>query len=157
MAVGTVSGVETQDNWQLITSTTASGSAVTFNSISGYSRLMVVWKAVTSGSPIWLYLKVNNDTTAGNYASTATYSNTNNNESTQLLILNGNNDYSHSGMIVIENANKSTPHQVSDFAAYKTSQWTQVILNSDPITRVDLTPSTSTFSGGTVQLWGIAG
>jgi hypothetical protein len=158
MAVGTVSGIEQENNWQLIASNSPTGTttAASFTSISGYKRVMVVWKALRTGANAWLYLKVNNDTTVGNYVSSTTYSNANNNESESLLVLDGTDRTNHTGMIVIENVDKATPHEVSNFAAYQTTQWTQGILSSAPITRIDLYNSVSNFSSGTVELWGVA-
>lgn len=154
MAVGTVSGINQTDNWQLISSVTPSGTAVTFNSISGYSRLMVVYKAMTMSASVWIYLRVNNDATAGNYASMAAYTSANNLESNNYIVLAGTTSNSHSGMVVIENADKSTPHQVSQIASANISQYTAAILSSSPITRVDILGGT--FTGGTVELWGVA-
>ena len=154
MAVGTVSGVNQTDNWQLISSVTPSSTAVTFNSISGYSRLMVVYKAMTTSANVWIYLRVNNDATAGNYASIATYTSANNLESNNYIVLNGTPSNNHSGLIVIENTDKSIPHQISDLANAVVSQYSAAILLASPITRVDILGGT--FTGGTVQLWGVA-
>ena len=154
MAVGTVSGVDPQDNWQLISSVTPSSTAVTFNSISGYSRLMVVWKAMTTSASAWIYLRVNNDATAGNYASMSAYTGSNDLSSNNYIVLTGTTQTSHSGLIVIENADKSTPHQVSQIASAYIDSYTAAILYSSPITRVDILGGT--FTGGTVELWGVA-
>jgi hypothetical protein len=159
MAVGTVSGIETENNWQLIASAspTSGTTAASFTSIAGYSRVMVVWKALRASSGAWLFLKVNNDTTAGNYAGMAAYTSASNFESESLIPVSGFNGTNHSGAITIENVNQSTPHQISNFAAYQTSQFTGAILNSSPITRIDLYINTSALTGGTVELWGVAG
>lgn len=157
MAVGTVSGIEPDDNWQLISGVTASGTAVTFDSISGYKRLMVVWKAVTTAAIAWRLLKVNNNSTAGNYASTNSYTFADANYANDFLYISGQQMTNTSGSLIIENANKSVPHTISNFASVGANTGQQSILLSDPITRVDLFLSTSNFTGGTVQLWGVAG
>jgi hypothetical protein len=158
MAVGTVSGIEQENNWQLIsTNTPTSGTATTFTSISGYKRLMVVWKALTTGTSQWLYLKVNDNTTAGNYASHTGYPGVNDNSASTTIILNGHTRAINSGMLIIENANQSTPHETSLSIDYGYSYADPSILLADPITRVDIWISASSFTGGTVQLWGIAG
>ncbi len=158
MAVGTVSGIEPDDNWQLISSVTASGTAVTFNSISGYKRLMVVWKVLTTGTSQWYQLRVNNDSTAGNHSSMNSYTFGDANSSNTSIMLTGMTRTNASGMLTIENANKSAPHPISNFASDITNATTMGILTSDPITRVDIFGSASaSWTGGTIQLWGVAG
>ena len=159
MAVGTVSGIEPSDAWQLIASNspTSGTTAASFTSISGYKKVMVVWKALRTSGAAWLFLKVNNDTTAGNYGAMAAYTSANNFETESFIPLTGTNSTNFSGAITIENVNQSTPHQISNFGAYQTSQFTGVILNSNPITQIDVYVSTSALTSGTVQLWGIAG
>ena len=154
MAVGTVSGVNQTDNWQLISSVTPSSTAVTFNSISGYSRLMVVYKVMTTSASVWIYLRVNNDATAGNYASCSTYTSADQLQSNSYIVLNGTQGNTHSGLVVIENTDKSIPHQISDLANVFVSSYTGAILLASPITRVDILGGT--FTGGTVELWGVA-
>jgi len=158
MAVGTVSGIEPDDNWQLIATSTPSGTAAaTFTSIAGYKRLMVVWKTLTVGSLQWYQLRVNNDSTAGNYASMNSYTFGDANSSNNSIMITGATRTNTSGMLTIENANKSTPHPISNFASDITNAATMGILTSDPITRVDIFASGVNFTGGTVQLWGVAG
>jgi hypothetical protein len=154
MAVGTVSGVNQTDNWQLVSSVTPSSTAVTFNSISGYSRLMVVWKAMTTSASVWTYLRVNNDATAGNYASISTYTSADQLQSNSYIVLDGTPATTHSGLIVIENTDKSIPHQISDLTAVYVSSYSAAILLASPITRIDILGGT--FTGGTVELWGVA-
>ena len=154
MAVGTVSGVNQTDNWQLISSVTPSSTAVTFNSISGYSRLMVVYKVMTTSANAWIYLRVNNDATAGNYSSMSAYTSADQLSSNNYIVLNGTLQSSHSGLVVIENTDKSVPHQISDLVSLVVSQYSAAILLASPITRVDILGGT--FTGGTVELWGVA-
>jgi hypothetical protein len=156
MAVGTVSSVN-DEVWQLISSQTASTSAaITFSSLSGYKKYMVIWKNVASPSAV-LRLKVNNDNTAGNYASSTQYVGDGNAQISQAHInLDGLADTIHSGLIVIEDADKSMPHRISSYASYLSSAATHAILNIDPITRIDLYLSTGNLTSGTVALYGIA-
>jgi hypothetical protein len=154
MAVGTVSGVNQTDNWQLISSVTPSSTAVTFDSISGYSRLMVVYKAVTTSANVFIYLRVNNNSTAGNYASISTYTSADQLASNNYIALTGTQTNNHSGLIVIENTDKSIPHQISDLTNVLVSSYSAAILLASPITRVDILGGT--FTGGTVELWGVA-
>ena len=157
MAVGTVSSSVVDDPWQLIATNTPTGTTTsTFSSISGYKKLMVVWKALTTGSAVELYLRVNNDSTSGNYATrNANYGN-GDIAANNLIALNGYSKASNSGLIVIENANQSTPHQISDFADDSTYTFFGAILLADPITRIDITNNGSNFSSGSIQLWGVA-
>lgn len=156
MAVGTVSSVN-DEVWQLISSQTASTSAaITFSSLSGYKKYMVIWKNVVSPSAI-LRLKVNNDNTGGNYASNAQYVGDGNAQVHQTHInLDGIADTLHSGLIVIEEADKSMPHRISNFASYLSSAATHAILNANPITRIDLYLSTGNLTSGTIALYGVA-
>lgn len=155
MAVGTVSTVE-QDNWQLIGTSTPSGTAAaTFTSIAGYKRLMLVWKKLTCSSNNWLFAKVNNDNTAGNYSSHVGYPGSNDYWSQTELVLSGSTFTNFSGMMIIENANQSIPHEISRFSInFGYSYADPAILASDPITRLDIYMGAN-FTGGTVYLYGI--
>jgi hypothetical protein len=157
MAVGTVSSSVVDNPWQLIATNTPTGVTTTaFTSIAGYKKLMVVWKVLTTSSAVELYLRVNNDSTAGNYATrNATYG-AGDIESSDKIALNGYSRNTNTGMIVIENVNQSTPHQISDFANNTTYTFFGSILLADPITRVDIFNNGSNFTGGSVQLWGVA-
>ena len=157
MAVGTVSSSVVDNPWQLIATNTPTSTATsTFSSISGYKRLMVVMKALTFSGTVELYLRVNNDSTAGNYATRNALYGAGDIESNSLIALNGYSRNSSSGMIVIENANQSTPHQISDFASTTTYTFFGSILLADPITRIDVFTNGNNFTGGTIQLWGVA-
>lgn len=157
MAVGTVSSSVVDDPWQLIaTNTPTSTTTSTFSSISGYKKLMVVWKALTASSGVELYLRVNNDSTAGNYATRNANYGAGDIESNSLIALNGYTRNQNTGMIVIENANQSTPHQISDYASNTTFTFMGAILLADPITRVDVFTNGNNFVSGSIQLWGVA-
>jgi hypothetical protein len=72
MAVGTISGIEPDDNWQLIATNTPSAAASTaFSSVSGYKKLILVYKGYTTSVAGPARLSFNSDTTAGNYSSVA--------------------------------------------------------------------------------------
>ena len=67
MAVGTVSGISPEDNWQLISSVTASGTSHTFSSLTGYKHLWVTGVSITKNVSDYVGMRPNNDSTAGDY------------------------------------------------------------------------------------------
>jgi hypothetical protein len=157
MAVGTVSSSVVDNPWQLIaTNTPTATTSSAFTSIAGYKKLMVVWKALTTGTAVELYLRVNSNSTAGNYASRSSTYGQGDIESNSLIALNGYSRAQNTGMIVIENANQSTPHQISDFANQTSYTFYGAILLAEPITRIDISNNGSNFSSGTIELWGVA-
>ncbi len=155
MAVGTVSSVD-QDVWQLIQTNTPSTATTSFTSISGYKRLMVVWKALRTGSNTFTWLRVNNNSTTGSYACMLAYTSAQNNDAETLMYLSGVSTTTHSGLIVFENTNQPYPHPVSNYASNTASQFSGAILLSEAITRIDISNlANSNFTSGTVELWGV--
>ncbi len=67
MAVGTVSGLNLDEEWQLISSVTASGTSITFNSLSGYKTLWLVGRRITKNSDDIIAVHFNGNTTGGDY------------------------------------------------------------------------------------------
>jgi hypothetical protein len=156
MAVGTVSGVS-DDIWQLIDSQSPSAaSTVTFSSVSGYKRLMLVWKTTPSvGS--FIYMSVNNNTTSNDYTSVVNWQAASLNKTLTTSITLDAQDHSglHSGMAVIENVNQTVPHIITNFVNQRADAFYGMVINSAAVTRVDIYPSTGTFTG-TVSIYGIA-
>lgn len=156
MAVGTVSGITPEDNWQLIATTSAAGtSSVTFNSFSGYKKLLLTVRGITkSGSSSYLGVQLNGDTASGNYASSVI-------EGTANQFIAGYDTAGASASYFwIENVDQSVPHKVSGI------NWSTTVgdggeryyLNPVPITSLRLFNWQSTsapWTGGTIQLWGI--
>jgi hypothetical protein len=155
MAVGTVSGIEPDDNWQLVASQAMSGlNTYTFSSLSGYKTYWVVGKGLTNGTADIVAVRINGDSSAGSYAS--------------FWAVSGNNGYflttqsattAKAFTLEIKNANKSIPHQVKS-TMYSTAN---PVTNGDayvdpaPITSITVSAySSNNFSGGTVYLYGIA-
>jgi hypothetical protein len=157
MAVGTVSGLNLDEEWQLIATNTPSAAASTaFSSISGYKKLMLAFKGVTTSVGGPLRMSFNGDTTANNYASTAFWG-SNGQEGSQNWIVLGVYAYTtqqRGGYAVIENVNKSMVHPVSG-AAMDTFTLDGVYLIQDPITSVTVTGPGGTLTG-TFYLYGIA-
>jgi hypothetical protein len=157
MAVGTVSGLNLDEEFQLIATNTPSAAASTsFSSISGYKKLMLVFKNYTTSVAGGARLSFNGDTTSGNYSSNAWWGESAQNDSLSFIIL-GANPYSsqvRTGYVIIENVNKSTPHPVNG-TAYDASIIAAFYVEANPITSVTVTGPGGTITG-TFSLYGIA-
>ncbi len=164
MAVGTVSGINPDDAWQLISSgtPTAASTSFSFSSIStAYKALMITFKsiAITSGD-VNLYARFNSDSTNGNYSGMANgYTNTGY-YTTSGIPLTGyaGNVGELNGYIIIRNSNStSTLKTVTEGASFVTNKYSCVWMNaSDAISSIAISPSASSFSGsGTFTLYGI--
>ena len=146
MATGTVSSV-TGDVWQQISSVTPSGTYVSFSSISGYKKLMVICKDVSRSASGSMTLTFNNDTTAGNYPL-----------GTGSMIISPSLSASNVGVAsVIDDVNLAIAHRVSaEVSGYPFRYW----YNPVAITSVEVYPgvagSGATWSSGTIYLYGIA-
>jgi hypothetical protein len=150
MAVGTVSGVDPADNWQLITSVTPSGTSVTFSSLTGYKHLWLVGRNVTKSASDFPAMRPNNDSSAGSYA-TAMQSVNNK------LLLQAQSSSSDAFSGKIYDIDKSIPHKVEwgyDPGAMGAPQ--DCYTNPVPITSlVLLMNGSASYTGGTVYLYGI--
>lgn len=159
MAVGTVSGIDQEDNWQLIATNTPSAVATTtFSSISGYKKLMVAYKLTgmpdsTSG---YLYLRFNGDSTAGNYGSNAwmqtTYQARNND---RITLTGGFADAVQAGYVIVNNTNGTIPKTINEGASMSGFIVKGVYIGN-AVTSVELAITGSNSFSGTVYLYGIA-
>jgi hypothetical protein len=151
MAVGTVSGVNLEDQWQLISSVTASGTSITFNSLSGYKHLWLVVRSITKSGADYLAVRPNNDSTAGNYAITWSVG-------TQSQILFGGTTASaQAAAFRIYNIDQAAPHKIEGI--YDSAVFGPIDTYANPVAVTSLvvyTYSGATFTGGTVALYGIA-
>ena len=155
MAVGTVSGVDPSENWQLIATNTPSASATSsFTSISGYKKLMVVMKNLTSGGNGQLYLQFNSDTTSGNYAGVSQLDSTYCFQTISTIPFTAYNTTNHSGYLIIEDVDKSFPH-VTTGGGYTTAMVNAIWFGATPITQIDIKLTSSSMTG-TIYLYGIA-
>lgn len=157
MAVGTVSGI-TGNEWQLITTSSSTGSStITFSSISGYKELAVLAKVVPSGNS-QTYMRFNSDSTAGNYGSSGTFGSNWSETSSGIFLSLWENSPQHVSYAIIKNVNKTGPKYVELGGRY-TPAATGVWFPTDNITSVTLFLTNSmTFSSGTsISLFGIAG
>jgi hypothetical protein len=157
MAVGTVTGLESSDNWQLIaTNTVTSGSTTSFTNISGYRKLMVTFKGVTLNSSNWLYLRFNSDSTSTNYGSTTgLYTSNGGNRSSDSIILTGLADTGMTGYAVFNSTDKTTPKFLEDAGGSALGYSNGIYLGTSAITAVEVF-SGAGFTAGSIALYGIA-
>ena len=155
MAVGTVSGIDPADNWQLITSQAMNGlNTYTFSSLSGYKTYWLVGKAMITGTAEVIQVRINGDSSGASYANM--FSADGNGGG---FMLTPNITTSRAFSFQIDNADKAVPHQVraNTYASgYPTSPGDAYI---DAVAITSLTVRTnggSNFSSGTVFLYGIA-
>ena len=159
MAVGTVSGID-QEEWQLIDSQALSGlTTKTVSSISGYKKLRIVWKSITTNSSANSYIRFNGNSTAGNYSGNAWWhpggSSSYTNTEIPVETYNYTAQYARSGYVEVSDANKAIAHTVdgTGFDAYIIKG---LFMDGNAITSVTFSSNTSTFTAGTLYVYGIA-
>jgi hypothetical protein len=155
MAVGTVSGVDQSDNWQLVASQAMSGlNTYTFSSLTGYKTYWLVGKAITSGTSEIVNIRVNGDTSGGSYANL--WASDGNGSGFQVT---ANIATTRAFSLQIDNADKAVPHQVrtNTYASGYPATPGDAYIDAAVITSLTVrTNGGSNFSGGTVFLYGIA-
>ena len=155
MAVGTVSGVDPQDNWQLVASQAMSGlSTYTFSSLSGYKTYWLVGKSLTHTTSDIVAIRVNGDTSGGTYAND--FAAGNEGATGGQFLLTPTQTFVHAFSFEIDNADKLAPHHVKS-TGYGTVSPGDAY--TDPVAITSLTVKTysnNNFTGGTVYLYGIA-
>lgn len=153
------------ENWQVISSVTASGSTVSFTSISGYRKLKIVGKPTTSSSLATLLLRFNSDS-GSNYsyvydrstgAASILYVTSRGTE-IDLGTLGG----SFAASMTVSNVNTTGVKTIEGYSTATGSGTTYVnefpqgdYETSSAITSVQVITS-STFSGGNITLYGVA-
>ena len=151
MATGSVSAID-REEWQLITSTAATGTSVTFNAFSGYKHLWLVGKAITKSSTDYVAVRPNNNSTSGNYAQTY-------GSGTESKFLTyGSTASSQAVSFQIYDVDKTTPKKA--FASYDASVPTlpqDAFIDTVAVTSlvVYTNGGSATFTGGTFYLYGI--
>jgi hypothetical protein len=151
MAVGTVSGINPEDNWQLISSVTASGTSVTFSSLTGYKHLWITGRGITKSASDYVAMRPNNDATTGNYALTWSVGTTN----TSLIA--GTTATAQGVSAKIYNIDQAIPHKID--GTYDGNQWGPADSYVNPVAITSLVIynyTTGSFTGGTLSLYGIA-
>jgi hypothetical protein len=159
MAVGTVSGVNLDEQWQLIaTNTPSAASSSSFTSISGYKKFWLVYKNMSNSTNSEYYLRFNSDSTAGNYAGTTLWYSTYVEADNTLVRLTAINTTATNvgGSAVIDNSFKDV-HRVDVDASLYASKGTAIWMPSSPsdITSISFGSTAGTFTG-TIYLYGIA-
>jgi hypothetical protein len=151
MAVGTVSGSNLDEQWQLITSTAATGSSLTFSSLSGYKHIWITGVAITKSSADYVVMRPNNDTSAGSYATSWQSGG-----STQFLS-SSSSATSQATSFKIYNIDQSAPHKIEGASDYTIVTPQDAYINPVPITSILVKNfSNATFTGGTFYVYGIA-
>ena len=151
MAVGTVSGVNLDEQWQLISSQTPSGTSITFSSLAGYKHLWIVGTSITKSAATPILIRPNNDTSIGAYA----WSQSGNDN--KFYVGNGLST-SHAVSFKIYNIDQSAPHKIETVNDGGYDANGEAYVNPVPITSIVFGTwnGTATFTGGTVYLYGIA-
>jgi hypothetical protein len=150
MAVGTVSGIEPDDNWQLITTTTiSSGTAqYTYSSLSGYKKIMLAGKNIVKNAEDYSVIQLNGVTANGAYVS--------NSSNGSFFYIAASNASAGGIVAVIYDVDKSFIHKVES-TGY--SGVGAVAYYTDPVavTSIKLyNRDGATFTSGTIYLYGIA-
>lgn len=154
MAVGTVSGVNLDEEWQLVGSQAMSGlNTYTFSGLTGYKTYWLVGKALTNGTADIPAIRINGDTAAGSYASSWSHQNNGN-----IFLVGANGTGARTFSFKIYDVLKSIPHKVES-TPYDNSAISAADAYLDPtaVTSITIkTYSNNNFTGGTVYLYGIA-
>lgn len=158
MAVGTVSSVD-GDVWQLIATNTPSAvTSSTFSNISGYKKLMLTYQISTFSASTNLNLRFNNDSTTGNYGSTAgLYTSAGGARSNNRIILLGYAiDTEAYGHIVIADTDKTTPKWVERTAGQQVGYGNGVYFGSSEVSSIIVNTDATQTMTGTLKLYGVA-
>lgn len=160
MAVGTVSGLNLDDQWALINTTTiTSGTTLTFSSLGGYKKLMVTYTGFTqsgSGSAL-LYLNGTTTYTWGIYIFLQNV----NNQSVAGVPLNYTafNATNQVGFVTIDGTTANSPVKKINGLSYSENGYQAQIegaaLTNSEVTSLSITSPTA-FTGGTFKIYGIA-
>lgn len=153
MAVGTVSGIAPEDNWQLIETTTiSSGTAsYTYSNLSGYKTILIAGRNIVKSVSNYSVLRINGDTASGSYAQNSQSG------GASWFYVTGDANTSHALAVVVHNINQSAPHKVdANYGGGGTSEESCYYTNPVPITSLQLRlHSSATFSSGTIYVYGI--
>jgi hypothetical protein len=150
MAVGTVSGSNLDEQWQLISSVTPSGTSVTFSSLAGYKHIWIIGNAITKSASTAISIRPNNDSSIGAYA----------------WAQSGNDSRFYAGVTTatasalsfkIYNIDQAAPHKVESVSDSLYNGY-DAYVNPVAITSITVLNAngTATFTGGTLAIYGIA-
>jgi hypothetical protein len=150
MAVGTVSGVNLDEQWQLISSVTPSGTSVTFSSLTGYKHIWIMGNAITKSASTAIGIRPNNDSSVGAYA----------------WAQSGNDSKFYAGVTTtgssalsfkIYNIDQASPHKIEAVSDSLYSSNGDAYTNPVAITSVTVLTwnGSATFTGGTLAVYGV--
>ena len=158
MAVGTVSGLNLEDEWQLVASQAMSGlNTYTFSGLTGYKTYWLVGKALTNGTADIPGVRINGDTTNGSYASSWSLTT---GASATIFLVGASSAAARPFSFKIYDALKSIPHKVETtvYDGSITATAGDAYVDATPVTSITVkTYANNNFTGGTVYLYGIAG
>lgn len=164
MATGSVSALD-QDTWQLVqTNTTTSGSTSTFSGLSGYKKYILTFEGVTLSSDVITTLTFNSSTS--NYFGRISLwgePNYQGGAGNGIPLNYSNRRTSMNGLFVIDNVTNGAPRTVQGTYNTANAEGTAPLyvdggwLDLAAITSIVLTPSSGTFTAGSMKLYGIAG
>lgn len=157
MAVGTVSGLNPDETWQLIaTNTPSAASTSTFSSISGYKKLILVFSKYTTSVAGPIIVRFNSDSTNGNYSAYQSFYPNSADYATGYINL-GVYAYTtqvRTGYLEINNVDKSLPHPCNGMSMEGAIYGFYV--DPNPITSITLAGEGGGTISGTFYLYGIA-
>lgn len=159
MAVGTVSGVDPADNWQLIATNTPSAASVSsFTSLSGYKKFWLVYKNVTTSISSQLALRFNSDSTSGNYGGDSFWASTYVEswvQDARIVAVSGSSFYG--GSVIIDNSLPAI-HTITVNPSYYNTVGGGVWMptTATDITQIDFRTTAGGTLSGTIYLYGIA-
>tara|TARA_R110000868_G_scaffold233647_1_gene487400 strand:+ start:181 stop:648 length:468 start_codon:yes stop_codon:yes gene_type:complete len=153
MAVGTVSGVDPQDNWQLISSVTASGTSVVFSSLTGYKDIWINGRSITKAANDYPFISVNSDTSVGNYGISGGSSG----QRAGFLCASVSGTAPSAFGFKIYNIDQTIPHRVDcNFDGHEMSTPADGYFNPVAITSITVkTLNGTAYNGGTISIYGI--
>lgn len=159
MATGTVSSIS-GDNWQLINTVTPTGTATAtaVSGLTGYKRLMLVWKTMVTASSTVMTVTLNASSSGYSGGCNVPEYNGQRASSTNELYVSLINATTHNGYLYIDNVLEITPKIMYGTAdtggerAVSSGAW----LNSDAVTSIELKAGGVNFTGGTIYVYGIA-
>ena len=156
MAVGTVSGLNLDEEWQLIATNSPSGATnSSFTSISGYKKLMVTYQISSASEK--LVVRFNGDT-GSNYAGIAIMYTTNQFRSNSTYIpITSYNEATPVGYTIFKNTDKTTtPKIVEDGGGFNVSVSKGIWFGTSAVTQLDIFAVDGTAFTGTLKLYGVA-
>jgi hypothetical protein len=157
VAVGTVSGVSPEDQWQLIaTNSPSAATSSSFTSISGYKQLRIAYKLTSTANGIFgYYLQFNSDSTMGNYGSVVSLFTSNQVRNGDRMYISGYTETNASaGYATILDADKTTPKTLGAFGSQWSTAGSGVWMGSSAISSILFSNDSGTFTG-TIYLYGI--